>query len=179
MTRFWTILIVIVVVAALFGVTYGQPVTMAHAIIAPLCVAIVFGITEFNLQSMVLTPVSPDTPPSLARLIDSAEDTPEGMVVSTTQDQKKIHQTNDKYDFLLSSQDYADKDQLYYVNKGDLIDKEWKDKFTILDTKHWKPYNDPPPVCLDKNEPCAPCPVIMHSPYLDLSQFRKTLMARA
>lgn len=181
--RLWSVLVIIIVVAALFGISVNQKVTILHATISTLSVAAVLAVMEYRLTtSGVVADDDILTPPSLASLLESTEDTPGSAVVemaTTNEDQKKIHQKVDKYDFLTTSKDYADKDQSYYVNKGDLIDKEWKDKFTILDTKHWKPYTDPPPVCLDKSEPCAPCPVVMHSPYLDLSQFRRTLIERA
>lgn len=85
----------------------------------------------------------------------------------------QLHAANDKYAFL-SSNNYGGKDPLYYANSGDLIDRSWKDKYVILDTKHWKPYISPPPICLDRDKPCDACPVTMFTPYLDLSQFGST-----
>jgi len=74
----------------------------------------------------------------------------------------------------LENEDYKRYDPDYYTNKGDLIDRSWENQFVILDTKHWKPYQIPPPVCLGKDDSCVPCPTIMHTPYLELKQFDKS-----
>lgn len=93
---------------------------------------------------------------------------------ATPEEKKQIHNGKDKYDFLDSQAEYKAKDDLYYVNKGDLIDKQWQSKYVILDTKNWKVYEPPPPVCLDRKKPCNVCPVSVHSDYLDLSDFPNT-----
>jgi hypothetical protein len=68
--------------------------------------------------------------------------------------------------------DYQGKDITYYMNKGDLIDKSWDNPFAILDTKYWKPYNQPPPVCSGGgNASCEPCGVASFTPYLDVTSF--------
>eukprot|EP00952_Eustigmatos_sp_NYUAD-ZCMA_P001007 4312-Eustigmatos_ZCMA.PRE.1 len=59
---------------------------------------------------------------------------------------------------------------LYYTKKGDLIDKTWTKGYTVLDTKHWKPYVAPPPVCLDREKPCKACPQSSNTGgYMDLA----------
>ena len=116
------------------------------------------------------------TPPDFSEIVRKSEDTlPKSSTQggATRDDKDKLHNSNDRYDFL-STAEYGEKDPLYYANTGDLIDRSWREKYTILDTKHWKPYTAPPPVCLDRESPCPPCPVVMHTPYLDLSLFHKT-----
>lgn len=115
-------------------------------------------------------------PPSFNDILSKSVDTePASMTKdgATAEDKGKLHHSEDKYAFL-NEKTYVDKDPLYYANTGDLVDRSWKQMYTILDTKHWKPYTKPPPVCLDRDTPCKPCPVIMHTPYLDLSQFGGT-----
>jgi hypothetical protein len=115
-------------------------------------------------------------PPSFNSILSNAVDTePESITKdgATPEDKEQLHHSESKYGFL-DEKTYVDKDPLYYANTGDLVDRSWKQMYTILDTKHWKPYTKPPPVCLDRDTPCKPCPVIMHTPYLDLSQFSGT-----
>ena len=71
----------------------------------------------------------------------------------------------------LESPDYKKMDPLYYTNKGELIDRSWENQFSVLDTKHWRPYVAPPPVCIGKDKPCDACPTVMHTPYLELKHF--------
>lgn len=115
-------------------------------------------------------------PPSFNEVLTNTVDTePESTAQdgATSEDKEKLHHGEDRYAFL-TSRKYEEKDPLYYANTGDLVDRSWKQMYTILDTKHWKPYTQPPPVCLDRETPCKPCPVVTHTPYLDLSQFDKT-----
>lgn len=165
-------IIVILIVLALVFMFCGDPgpLTGIKAGIIFISLALIVAVLNCQLEEGM----NDAALPTLQDLIRDSEVTaPASMVAQegSPDDLAQVHKGNDKYDFLLSSQDYGEKDQLYYVSKADLIDREWKDRFTILDTKHWKPFQDRPPVCLDRNEPCAPCPVTMHTPYLDLSQF--------
>jgi len=73
----------------------------------------------------------------------------------------------------LDKPEYKEKDPLYYTSKGELIDNSWDNQYVILDTKHWKPYITPPPICAGKDDPCDTCPTIMHMPYLELRNFDK------
>lgn len=84
---------------------------------------------------------------------------------------KKLRQINNTY---LDQPEYQTKDSDYYTNKGDLIDRSWENQYTLLDTKYWKPYISPPPLCIGRKEPCDSCPTINHMPYLELKDFDKS-----
>ena len=76
-----------------------------------------------------------------------------------------------KYDFL-DKLDYQGHDPLYYINKGDLIDCSWDNQYSLVDSKHWKPYTPPPPVCV-KQDTCEPSSTSLFMPYLELRHFDK------
>lgn len=109
---------------------------------------------------------------------------PEAPVVEKEQPQEKTPVSRDeirqiirevvmheRHTDFLEKPEYAQKNPLYYTNKGDLIDRSWENQFTVLDTKHWRPYVSPPPLCVGTNEACQACPTVMHSPYLELKNF--------
>lgn len=81
---------------------------------------------------------------------------------------RKIRQISNSY---LNQPEYQTKDSDYYTNTGDLVDRSWDNQYTLLDTKYWKPYVPPPPLCIGRNEPCDSCPTINHMPYLELKNF--------
>lgn len=68
-------------------------------------------------------------PPSFDELVQkTVEVTPPPSMEkeeANAEDKEKLHATKDPYDFL-SKDEYKTKDTLYYANKGDLIDREWK-----------------------------------------------------
>jgi len=74
----------------------------------------------------------------------------------------------------LSQKEYSTKDKAYYTSKAELIDSSWDHPYFILDTKHWRPHVEPPPVCIGGDE-CEPCPVDkLSSLPLLLKNFDKT-----
>ena len=74
----------------------------------------------------------------------------------------------------LSKKEYSTKDKAYYTSKAELIDGSWDHPYFILDTKHWRPHVEPPPVCIGGDE-CEPCPVDkLSSLPLLLKNFDKT-----
>jgi hypothetical protein len=81
----------------------------------------------------------------------------------------------------LEKEEYKEKDPLYYMNTGDLIDNSWDNQFTVLNTKYWKPYfyDAKPPVCMGNNDNCQANPTTMHTPYLELKDFSKTTIKPA
>ena len=116
------------------------------------------------------SPASPASPPSPPR--PALDTTPVNAIpVEVKSHDDKLKDKADK-NHLSSMKDYQGKDITYYMNKGDLIDKSWDNPFAILDTKYWKPYNQPPPVCSGGgNASCEPCGVASFTPYLDVTSF--------
>ena len=93
---------------------------------------------------------------------------------ATPEEEKALHTGKDPYDFVDANPAYAEKDLLYYTKKGDLVDKQWTSFYTVLDTKHWKPYVAPPPVCLDREKPCPVCPqVTNYQGFMDLAELSR------
>jgi len=80
----------------------------------------------------------------------------------------------------LEKEEYKEKDPLYYMNTGDLIDNSWENQFSVLNTKYWKPYfyDAKPPVCVGDNKYNA-TPTVMHTPYLELKNFSETTIKPA
>lgn len=115
-------------------------------------------------------------PPTFDTLLGKIDDTPQQqeMEGASEAEKEKLHSSRDPYDFVSEKPEYQKKDLLYFVNKGDLVDREWTQFYTVLDTKHWKPYVSPPPVCLDRQDPCSVCPIVAQNSYLDLSEVKKT-----
>lgn len=147
----------------------------------------------FNLKRMICQPLTPiptpfegmapstalpTSPPRPQPTAQPAvlDNTPVEVKITATPVEVKTHddKLRDKADKnqLSSMKDYQGKDITYYMNKGDLIDKSWDNPFAILDTKYWKPYNQPPPVCSGGgNASCEPCGVASFTPYLDVTSF--------
>jgi hypothetical protein len=76
----------------------------------------------------------------------------------------------------LEQDEYKEKDPLYYMNTGELIDNSWENQYSVINTKFWKPYfyEATPPVCMGNNDNCTANPTVMHTPYLELKNFNQT-----
>ena len=174
-------IIVAIYAASIFFCFIDQTVSQKQAIIVTISIFsmifVMYRVSPGNPPTCappITTPeaLTPETAvPSFDYLVNNAIDEP---MEATPEEKKKLHTTKDQYEFLETQPEYKGKDEMYYANKGDLINREWTSKYTILDTKHWKPYIAPPPVCLGKDQACDVCPTVMHQPYLDLSEFSKT-----
>ena len=77
-----------------------------------------------------------------------------------------------KYDFL-NKLEYQQKDPQYYISSGDLINNSWDNAYSLVDSKHWKPYVSPAPVCVGNDSPCTPCNSGTYMPFLELHNFNK------
>jgi len=77
-----------------------------------------------------------------------------------------------KYDYL-NNLEYREKDPSYYISPGDLIDNSWDNSYSLVDSRHWKPYTSIPPVCRNKDLPCVPCNSGQYLPYLELKNFNQ------
>jgi hypothetical protein len=77
-----------------------------------------------------------------------------------------------KYDYL-NNLEYREKDPSYYISPGDLIDNSWDNSYSLVDSRHWKPYTSIPPVCKNKDLPCVPCNSGQYLPYLELKNFNQ------